>query len=419
VGIGTSNPLQKLEVNGAIKIGNTGTNEPGSIRYQNGNFEGGDGSAWKSFAALPSNAMILARRKDTAALKQAGFELYCPGGNCTTGPPDRELFTETPTLPGQWSATSVSYLPPDEYFGTSSSEACVHYNGKLILFDSYNMQFNEFDPSTEAWTKLTGASCPLEARQFHSMTLLDNDIYIYGGIGVTGQFLKDGARYNLLTNTWSALPDLPINLAYHATCNLFGEIWFIGGLSENASIFSARRSMFKYNPISVAFSSELANPALMPIIYQGNAHVRNNKIILVSFDSIVEYDSDALTYAKIKDLRVGGLYESELVGDDIYLVKKSPYFDFTNEETSLVDRHFKINLVSGTIDLLSMCPYANSSLIYQFFHYVYIPSLNKAYCAFFNINENARFFQVFSETGSSACTFDGYINTKIFYMIKK
>ncbi len=49
-GINTTNPLQQLEVNGAIKIGNTANNELGSIRYNTGIFEGFNGT-WNTIGS--------------------------------------------------------------------------------------------------------------------------------------------------------------------------------------------------------------------------------------------------------------------------------------------------------------------------------------------------------------------------------
>ena len=46
VGIGVPVPLQKLDVNGAIRLGNTGTSNPGTLRYNIGRFEGYDGLNW-------------------------------------------------------------------------------------------------------------------------------------------------------------------------------------------------------------------------------------------------------------------------------------------------------------------------------------------------------------------------------------
>ena len=46
VGIGVPVPLQKLDVNGAIRLGNTVTNNAGTLRFSSGRFEGHDGLNW-------------------------------------------------------------------------------------------------------------------------------------------------------------------------------------------------------------------------------------------------------------------------------------------------------------------------------------------------------------------------------------
>lgn len=49
VGIGTNIPTEKLQVNGAVKLGNTVTNNPGSIRFGTDNkISGNEGSGWKA-----------------------------------------------------------------------------------------------------------------------------------------------------------------------------------------------------------------------------------------------------------------------------------------------------------------------------------------------------------------------------------
>ncbi len=48
VGIGEANPVEKLDVNGAIKIGTTSTSTPGTLRFNGNCFEGFDGTSWVS-----------------------------------------------------------------------------------------------------------------------------------------------------------------------------------------------------------------------------------------------------------------------------------------------------------------------------------------------------------------------------------
>jgi hypothetical protein len=46
VGIGTTNPLEKLHVNGAVLVGNTANTNAGTIRWDGTNFQGYNGSGW-------------------------------------------------------------------------------------------------------------------------------------------------------------------------------------------------------------------------------------------------------------------------------------------------------------------------------------------------------------------------------------
>ena len=51
LGIGTSAPAEKLDVDGGIRIGNTSTTQAGAIRWTGTDFEGYDGTAWASFTS--------------------------------------------------------------------------------------------------------------------------------------------------------------------------------------------------------------------------------------------------------------------------------------------------------------------------------------------------------------------------------
>jgi formylglycine-generating enzyme required for sulfatase activity len=53
VGIGVSNPVERLEVAGAINVGDAATAKAGNIRWTGTDFEGYDGSQWVSLAYVP------------------------------------------------------------------------------------------------------------------------------------------------------------------------------------------------------------------------------------------------------------------------------------------------------------------------------------------------------------------------------
>tara|TARA_B110001469_G_C9647811_1_gene328539 strand:+ start:4093 stop:5574 length:1482 start_codon:yes stop_codon:yes gene_type:complete len=51
VGIGTDSPSEKLELNGAIRVGTTTNTNAGTIRFDGSDFQGYDGTAWKSLVS--------------------------------------------------------------------------------------------------------------------------------------------------------------------------------------------------------------------------------------------------------------------------------------------------------------------------------------------------------------------------------
>ncbi|MCU0335370.1 MAG: FG-GAP repeat protein [Chitinophagaceae bacterium] len=71
VGIGSSNPQQRLDINGAVRIGHTSNAFPGTIRFNSANndFEGYDGARWRS---LTSNANGVPQQSDTSETAAAG-----------------------------------------------------------------------------------------------------------------------------------------------------------------------------------------------------------------------------------------------------------------------------------------------------------------------------------------------------------
>ncbi len=53
VGIGTTTPIEKLDVNGGLKLGTTATTNAGTIRWDGTNFSGYTGAAWVHFVPSP------------------------------------------------------------------------------------------------------------------------------------------------------------------------------------------------------------------------------------------------------------------------------------------------------------------------------------------------------------------------------
>ncbi len=58
VGIGNQNPQEKLDVTGAVRVGNTSNNLPGTIRWTGGELQGRNNSEWLGLG-IPTGAIIM------------------------------------------------------------------------------------------------------------------------------------------------------------------------------------------------------------------------------------------------------------------------------------------------------------------------------------------------------------------------
>lgn len=66
LGIGTTMPDEKLEVSGAIKIGDTANSNEGAIKYVNNTFQGHDGTDWVPFNYFKPNCDALTALNNTS-----------------------------------------------------------------------------------------------------------------------------------------------------------------------------------------------------------------------------------------------------------------------------------------------------------------------------------------------------------------
>jgi hypothetical protein len=118
VGIGTTNPLEKLEVSGAIRLSNTTGSNAGTIRFNtaNNDFEGFDGTYWHSLT-LPRYYASVLTTNFTATATATSAPV---GGAILTSPTfipvsDRVLVTFSAS--GQVSAASGIAVTPGHPFG--------------------------------------------------------------------------------------------------------------------------------------------------------------------------------------------------------------------------------------------------------------------------------------------------------------
>ncbi len=106
VGIGViANPTQKLEINGAIKIGTTALPQAGVIRYTGTDFEGYDNGTWKSFTATSGSVSLTG---DVTGTSAATVVAKLQGRTVAATAPTNGQVLGWSTANNRWEPTTVS-----------------------------------------------------------------------------------------------------------------------------------------------------------------------------------------------------------------------------------------------------------------------------------------------------------------------
>lgn len=274
-GIGTNTPVQTLDVNGAIKVGNSSNNQAGSIRYNSGNFEGGNGTNW-NLLGLPSKAIILSQSADTASLKTAGFSVLRQMDNWDTA-----FIPVSTNYPGLWTVgfpLSSSVVTP----AYPASAESVFYNNNLYEIGNDGYVY-DYDVAAQKWLQLPNI-CPLGTRQAGcGFTRVGNELFLTGGwkyvVGPGFVIYNTCAKYNLSTNTWTTIANIPVNNCYHATAAIGTDIYILDGASTFSTNFDYAKKMYRYNTVTNTWSANLAVAATPDFLVTGQLVSWNSKLL--------------------------------------------------------------------------------------------------------------------------------------------
>jgi len=237
IGIGTTTPQQKLEVNGAIKIGPTVTGNDGALRYQSGKFEGYNGGTWKVFTQLPAGTLVASATNPNAALSNSGFTFF------TSLYMDKD--TAISTTPNSWLGVQALNAPE-----TRTGHTTIWTGTKMIIWGGQlhgdNTKVNTggiYDPATDTWSGMSAS--PLSVRSGSTAVWSGTQMLIWGGGNLVGAPLNDGAAYNPATNTWTLLNavNAPTARTRHTAIWTGSEMVIWGG----NTIFGATNTGSKYN----------------------------------------------------------------------------------------------------------------------------------------------------------------------------
>ena len=174
------------------------------------------------------------------------------------------VFTGYRTTAGQVFSDGLSYDPETDSWSNLSNfpggargfAVGDSYNGKGYLGFGVNPagflnDLWEYEPSSDTWTEL--ASCPCLARRHPAFTITSNG-KIYVGLGNGNDAQGDAVagfgdwwEYNISTDSWAQMPDLPAAGRHHPYFFSLGTDAYVGFGDNHVTIF---KDFYKFNSLT-------------------------------------------------------------------------------------------------------------------------------------------------------------------------
>lgn len=219
VGIGVANPSTKLEIDGSVTVGNVGVTESpkaGTIKFEDGDFMGFDGTSWRSMTQGSSSSQGNSTGTNTDT---SGSLLALP---TTSAAPSGYSFIQSLDKQFSWQK-----LADRNYESTGG--ALEGLNQKLYFIGGLDslgspQPSEKFDPASNSWSVIQSPSFS----RMNSVTAASDDkVYLLPGRDPTGSF-RDLEIYDPEKNSWSfgtELPDNYVILEVFSAVMLDGKIY--------------------------------------------------------------------------------------------------------------------------------------------------------------------------------------------------
>lgn len=260
VGLGTPSPTQKLQVEGAIRIGNTATGEAGTVRYNAGRFEGNNGREWNSFEQLTRGSVITSYIAPDTALENKGYEFIggIPGIVSRQAetvnvaarsfiPIDSRLYRRTPPVVKH---TVVGADDEILVFGGASFFADSFLLDADYLYPTVYGQGYRYSFTTNLWDTLPSLRAP-SPRFNHTAVWTGTEMIVWGGMQLnpdnTYTELNTGAQYLKDANSWKAMSAIATARSLHSAVWTGTEMIIWGGQTNGNQVLNTG---LKYNPVT-------------------------------------------------------------------------------------------------------------------------------------------------------------------------
>ena len=155
-----------------------------------------------------------------------------------------------------WTATNTTNAPSARQRHTAvwntANNRMIIWGGSLTSFSGEVNTGSLFDPSTNTWTGATSVSGAVpSARNSHTAIWTGTEMIVFGGV-LNSTVLNTGARYNPITDSWSATNTAGAPLVVNHAAVYTGSAMFISGGTQ--SVISSS-SAYSYNPSTNSWTS--------------------------------------------------------------------------------------------------------------------------------------------------------------------
>jgi N-acetylneuraminic acid mutarotase len=227
---------------------------------------------------------------------EVGGKIYVIGGS--SGPSN---WTPVPNV-DIYNPETDSWSKGADMPGPRAELGLVAVNGKIYAIggidgsSTASKSVDIYDPSTNTWSK--GADM-LTARGTMPACELDGKIYIFGGSGggiVNWNHFATADMYDVATNSWSAIKDLPFSHSHLTGCTFNNKIFALGGTQIDKNMSYA--TVASYDPKTNTWESEpsmiISREAFKAVIVKGKIYAIGGTQYqngLVAFANAEVYDT--------------------------------------------------------------------------------------------------------------------------------
>ena len=197
-----------------------------------------------------------------------------------------------------------------------------------------------FDYSLDSNTKIFNPP----SRKYHMSCLVDNFLYIYGGLDKDNNYLNDFYKLDVISNRWTLLSVNGTNPGLRARTDMVsrnGNIYMVGGATPSGGDNKVFKYVISTNTWSeITFSNSIFTTSTdhSTVVYQQWLYITGGKNFGATFsrDSVYYFDLDLITPTWMQTGKMRSRmfnHKAVVIGNEIFT-----FFGFDNTGTAIYDR---------------------------------------------------------------------------------